>query len=308
MKKLLAFFGATVFLFGAGRGYSEEKPNVGQLSSAFNTLSESLSLITNVELFATTITHLGENFAPSQQLRQFDGKIHYVIGPEGYYFETESLTMKGKTAFKEVAFDGKRFQLFDKNRGTLIISDAEGQVDMLGPRNVFFKPYFPFIKAWQKNEHPQPPTLSDLSSVDSWVGSVEADSIEKVEFEDKDCVTFNVKGDENITYRVWLSVGDSYFPIKWEQLTASGKTAASFTVKKVGKLADSSGNSVFFPEEFVGIDFDDESEGNILTSFEATVTSIKLNELASPERYTIDPSSADRIFDSSTNTVITVPK
>ncbi len=216
--------------------------------------------------------------------------------------------MKGKTAFKEVAFDGKRFQLFDKNRGTLIISDAEGQVDMLGPRNVFFKPYFPFIKAWQKNEHPQPPTLSDLSSVDSWVGSVEADSIEKVEFEDKDCVTFNVKGDENITYRVWLSVGDSYFPIKWEQLTASGKTAASFTVKKVGKLADSSGNSVFFPEEFVGIDFDDESEGNILTSFEATVTSIKLNELASPERYTIDPSSADRIFDSSTNTVITVPK
>jgi hypothetical protein len=114
------------------------------------------------------------------------------------------------------------------------------------------------------------------------------------------------KGLENSTFRFGLDPLHGFVPIAWERWH-QGKRVISSQIEELGEFDGIGHTKFYFPKKtkFCYL----KSDGiTPLSEFDFELTSLSINKKYSDDDFTIDPGTANLIFDVDSNKVITVPR
>jgi len=249
--------------------------------------------------------------------------------PSAFLEWTED-TLRNKFKFWEVdvhnvvqfsslrAFDGERLYWFlDKEKllytkigDEILPSEIRNQMSILAP--------FEFLINEEKEDIWNSPQLgkileqNTLKKVESKIKSIRNEQLNGL-----NCTVVELNGINRdrflgipVTYRIFLSVKDSFYPISWSTYEASNRKISEMQCEKLESFRTNSPKKIILPTKLT-IKYYAPTKEAVLKSPSNTqiftYSDIKINDIEEPD-YAIDPSIADRLIDLDSKKSIAIPR
>lgn len=247
------------------------------------------------------------------------GSLHYKTKGEKYWYDVDPVRLK--TSGDEYSFlscfNGEVTQKFSKSTGYMTIQKGlQPDGGTLYMRNYLFLPdfYFPTVFAAGCEDVLKPSTLANPEIWSSFFHSVTMLGVATIAGRDSWVIEVPVQK-EVLTglpavARIYLDPELGCFPVGWDVSTEAGERLYTYRVEKVGLSAVGHKLNLAYPEEATVIGYVEDAKpvGRVTNTSALSILKIMVNAEINDEDLSIDPSSANGIYDADANVYIQVPK
>lgn len=227
---------------------------------------------------------------------------------------------QGGTSMRtEVAFDGQTFQIFPPDSGNILVIKKGLQTqDIKVLKDELITSPFSFMRGKNKLPFTYVKDLKTPKEVTIANDAQPLSAVPEVVERDGDrflCLSFNAGVHEfskkPLTRKVYFDERNGYFPMISELLHEPGVVIGRYRVTELGAINDHNGALVFrFPKTAEALYYGtppDHLTTEPSASFLYRITDVKINNVPD-DRFSLDPSSADKILDADNKVYINIPK
>jgi hypothetical protein len=320
LKRLSWHFIFVVFLSSGIRsswGHDQiEVPATLDVPAALDILRSQFAGLTSIDIVGTyAVQDYDPSIVKPSENPIENVAVHFREQLDRYWFEVNEIHGTNRVLPDSMiwAFNGTNAQYFDDN-GMLSIKKGPLQNStfagiLFHPLSGFI-PFYPFNKIQDKGYLPR---LSDFTDPAIWQKSVgQLLPAAKSFWSGTNLVSFECKADgesvglEKTDLRVGLDPLHGYAPVIWERWK-DGKLVVSSQVVQLGEFKTPGGSKFYFPKKtkFCWL----KPDGiNPLSEIDFELSSLVIGKKYTDDDFTLDPGTANLIFDMDAKKVMQVPK
>ena len=242
-------------------------------------------------------------------------KVHFREQADRYWFEVTEIhgTHKVLPASMIWAFNGTNAQYWDEQG---LLSIKKGPLENSTFAAILFHPlssYIPFYPLDRTKDGGYLPRLTDFSNPTMFQKSVgQFLPATKIDWSQKDLISYecNAEGEgvglEKTILKFGLDPLHGYAPVVWERWQGDKRVVTS-EVLELGEFHTPGGSKFYFPRKtkFCWLKPDGKS---VLSEIDFELSSLVLGKSYTDDEFTIDPGTANLIFDVDAKKVIQVPQ